>query len=306
MIELDQRPDGRFDITWKQPGVEGYGVRLEPHISGGLIDRAPDVEHDTEAFELKQWRGVVAPAGLQGYDLRVDGLDRTITDVFVSIRTSDGEARHQVLKPNDRAVPLTAGTSGLAVHAYLLLGIKHILTGYDHLAFVLGLMLLVPSRSMLLKTITAFTFAHSVTLALTAMRIVTVQSALIESLVALSIAFLAAEVIARDRGRPGLGARRPWLIAFGFGLLHGCAFAGALAEVGLPANEALPALFLFNLGLEAGQLLFIGATSLIALLLARWSELLPLQPRSLLPHAIGSMSAFWFVVRFSAILTGQA
>ena len=305
LIKLEQRADGRFDITWKQPEAGGFGPQLDPRITGGLIDRAPDVHYATAAFELQQWRAVSAPGGLEGRALSVEGLDRTITDVFVSIRTSEGEVRQHVLQPGEGAVPLAAGQSGATAPAYLLLGVEHILTGYDHLAFLLALMLLVASRWMLFKTITAFTLAHSVTLALTAMGLVTFRPALIEALVALSIVFVAVELVQLNRGRRSLLARWPWLIALGFGLLHGCAFAGALAEIGLPRDETLPAMLMFNLGVEIGQLIFVAAIAALTLLLARWKPRVPLPPRSLVPYAIGSLSAFWFVERFSTLLSSS-
>jgi hypothetical protein len=189
------------------------------------------------------------------------------------------------------------GTAGLAVPAYLRLGIEHILTGVDHLSFVLGLMLLVRGWPMLIKTVTAFTAAHSITLALSALHVIAVRPALIEALVALSILFVAVEVVHSFRGRHGLTQRYPWLIAFVFGLLHGCAFAGALAEIGLPQNAIAVSLFLFNVGVELGQLMFVGVVLGITFGLSKLPHGVPPWARWVPPYAIGALAAFWFIDR---------
>jgi len=189
----------------------------------------------------------------------------------------------------------------LAVLAYLRLGIEHILTGIDHLAFVLGLTLLVQRKTTLIKTITAFTVAHSVTLALTTLHLIKVRPPVIESLVALSVLFVAVELVHSYRGRSTLAARLPWLIAFLFGLLHGCAFAGALAEVGLPRDAIPLSLFLFNVGVEIGQLMFIAVIIGIGWMLTRLPWRMPHWMRWVPPYAIGSLSAFWFIERLQAI-----
>jgi hydrogenase/urease accessory protein HupE len=183
------------------------------------------------------------------------------------------------------------------VPAYLLLGIEHILTGFDHLSFVLGLLLLVRSRLTLVKTITAFTVAHSLTLAAAALKWVHVNPSVIEALVAFSIVFVALELVRAYRGHFGLTARYPWVIAFTFGLLHGFAFAGSLAQIGLPEHNIPLSLLLFNLGVEIGQLLFVGVVLIVIELLKRLPRPLPDWTSWIPPYAIGGLASFWVIER---------
>jgi hydrogenase/urease accessory protein HupE len=190
----------------------------------------------------------------------------------------------------------------MPVAAYLTLGIEHILTGFDHLSFVLCLVLLVSGRLKLLKTITAFTIAHSITLAAAALGYVHVSSPLIESLVALSIVFVAVELTRSWKGHQGITTRYPWLIAFTFGLLHGFAFAGSLADIGLPPHNIPGALLLFNCGVEIGQLLFVGAVlAIIAVLRLRYAA--PANSgRWLVPYAVGTLASYWMFERIAVLV----
>jgi hydrogenase/urease accessory protein HupE len=184
--------------------------------------------------------------------------------------------------------------------AYLTLGVEHILTGIDHLLFVLALLLLTRGTWRLVKTVTAFTVAHSITLGLATLGIVHVPSKPVEAIIALSIVFVAAEIVQARRGHQGLAARVPWIVAFTFGLLHGFGFAGALSETGLPAGHIPVALLFFNLGVEAGQLLFVAAMLAvmacarhIQMVWPRWAGLVP-------PYAIGGLASFWVIQRVAA------
>jgi HupE / UreJ protein len=195
----------------------------------------------------------------------------------------------------------SSGSLADAARRYLVLGVEHILLGIDHLLFVLGLLLIVRGPWQLFKTITAFTLAHSLTLALATFGVVTLPPRPVDAAIALSIVFLAAEILRGRQGRVGLTHRFPWLVAFGFGLLHGLGFAGALAEVGLPAAEVPAALLFFNLGVEIGQLMFVAAVlSLrwaarsLQLGWPAWAEVLP-------AYAIGTLACFWLMERLAAI-----
>jgi hydrogenase/urease accessory protein HupE len=190
-----------------------------------------------------------------------------------------------------------SGTGKVPVPAYLLLGIEHILTGFDHLSFVLGLLLLVRSRLTLIKTITAFTVAHSLTLAAAALKWVHVNPSVIEALVAFSIVFVALELVRAYRGHFGLTARYPWVIAFTFGLLHGFAFAGSLAQIGLPEHNIPLSLLLFNLGVEIGQLLFVCVVLIVIELLKRLPRRLPDWTTWIPPYGIGGLASFWVIER---------
>ena len=303
-LQITERPTGHYDILWKQPSIGLMAVHLVPQISGGLLESAPSSDEIESSFQIRLWRDLDPGAqGLEGRTLHIEGLERTITDVLVAITLADGSSEQQILHPQDPSLTLHLHKTGIAVPAYLMLGIEHILTGIDHLSFVLGLMLLVRRRITLIKTITAFTVAHSITLAATALHVIAVRPAVIEALVALSILFVAVELVHSHRGQSGLTVRYPWLIAFTFGLLHGAAFAGALAEIGLPPHAIPLSLFLFNVGVELGQLMFIAVVLSMGWLLSRLPRRLPVWSRWVPPYAIGSCAAFWFLERLHTVLT---
>lgn len=300
LLQFTQRDSHHYDILWKQPVNGEVAVHLEPRLSGGALDREPSLVTVTPAFALKVWKHVSDEAqALDGQTLIIQGLERTITDVLVNVTLSDGRSIQQFLKPQRPSMRLDLSERAAPpVAAYSSLGIEHILTGVDHLLFVFGLLLLVGRSWALLKTITAFTLAHSVTLAATAFGWLHIRSSVVEALVALSIVVLAVELVQRQQNASGLTTRYPWLIAFLFGLLHGCAFAGALAEVGLPQEHIPLALFLFNAGVEIGQLLFIAAASAALWLAARWITATPAWAHRSVPYAIGIFASYWFIERF--------
>ena len=304
-LEITERADGRADVLWKQPSIGLMAVALRPHIAGGLIDRAPDEIADAESFQIARWHNLdLHGQGLGGREVRIDGLERTITDTLVQVHLKSGDDAQQVLTPDQPAFAINAH-AGAAVPAYLFLGVKHILTGIDHLLFVFGLLLLSSGWRQLLRTVTAFTAAHSITLALTALKLISVNPALIEAMVAYSILFLAVELVRKQQGKNGLTLRQPWLVAFGFGLLHGAAFAGALKEIGLPENAIPLSLFLFNLGVEIGQLIFVALVGGLLWTLARvrWPASAPRLAWTAASYAIGSFAMSWFVERLHAALT---
>lgn len=303
-LEITEQPDGKAEVLWKQPSQGLLAVAIRPHISGGLIERAPDTVQAAENFEIRKWRGVdLGKKGLGGREVRIEGLERTITDTLLLVHLKSGDQVQQVLTPAEPTFAIDAH-AGAAVPAYLVLGIKHILTGIDHLLFVFGLFLLSAGWRQLLKTISAFTVAHSITLALTALKLLNVNPALIEAMVAYSILFLAVELVRKQRGHDGITQRQPWLVAFGFGLLHGAAFAGALKEIGLPEGNIPLSLFLFNVGVEGGQLLFVAAIAALfwAVRRVRWPEAAPRLAWTAATYAIGSFSMFWFLERLHTAL----
>ena len=303
-LELTERTDGRLDVLWKQPSQGMLVVPIRPVISGGLIDRKPDGTEAAVNFEIRRWQGIdLKGLGLDRREVRIAGLEQTITDTLVLVHFHNGDQAQQVLTPAAPAFVIDAH-AGAAVPAYLMLGIEHILTGIDHLLFVFGLLLLSAGWRQLLKTITAFTVAHSITLAATALKLIQVNPQLIEAMVAYSILFLAVELVRKQRGKDGLTQRQPWLVAFGFGLLHGAAFAGALKQIGLPEGNIPASLLLFNVGVEIGQLLFVGTAMLAIAVLARL-RLPPATPRlawTSASYAIGSFAMFWFLERLHTAL----
>jgi hypothetical protein len=305
LIQITETGPGRYDVVWKQPMVGDMTIHMVPHLSSGVIDRAPTRETSSPGFVVRTWRIAGGPP-LDGQTVSIEGLPQTVTDVLMRVTTADGKVVNDVIRPADPSRKLAlAAPKGLKIPAYLRLGIEHILTGVDHLMFVLGLLLLVGPNWRLVKAVSAFTVAHSITLALAALGFVHFPSAIIEALVALSIVFVACELVP-VRGRPEtLTHRHPWLIAFGFGLLHGLAFAGALAEVGLPRGEESQALLLFNVGVEIGQLTFIGAALGAMALIRLVRDRLPVDSgvfaRVTPAYVIGSFAAYWLIERILAV-----
>lgn len=303
-LEITERQDGKLDVLWKQPSIGLMAVALHPRLAGDLIDRQPDRIENAENFQLQRWRGVdPRPGGLDGREVRIDGIERTITDTLVLVHLKTGDEEQRVLSAAQPSFAINAH-SGAAVPAYLKLGVQHILTGIDHLLFVFGLLLLSAGSRPLLRTVTAFTVAHSITLALTALKLVSVNPQLIEAMVAYSILFLAVELVRKARGVEGITQRQPWIVAFGFGLLHGAAFAGALKEIGLPQHNIPASLFLFNVGVELGQLIFVAAVSALLWALARlrWPAAAPRLAWTTASYAIGSFAMFWFLERLHTAL----
>ncbi|MBW8815979.1 MAG: HupE/UreJ family protein [Caulobacterales bacterium] len=305
LVQIVETAPGSYDVTWKQPVVGDMALRLAPHLSSGVLDRPPTGEADAPGFLVRTWQVRGGPP-LDGQTLSVEGLAQSVTDVLLRVTTADGRTVNDVLRPAAPSRRLAlAAPQGLRVPAYVSLGIEHILTGVDHLLFVLGLLLLIGPSWRLVKAITAFTAAHSITLALAALGIVHFPAAIIEALVALSIVFVACELARPADAPPTLTRRHPWVIAFAFGLLHGLAFAGALSQVGLPPGAAPQALFLFNVGVEIGQLTFIGAALAVMAFIRRVRPRLGFVGDGLArvapAYGIGGAAAFWLIERIAAV-----
>jgi hydrogenase/urease accessory protein HupE len=299
---LDLREDhpGEFSVLWKTPMRGNLRLALNPVFSGAVEALTPVATRTTGNAAVQTWR--VQAESLRGQTLRITGLETTLTDALVRIAFADGTTWVQRLTPQQpgAAIPTSPSTWGVA-GTYLTLGIEHILMGIDHLLFVLALLLLTKGTWRLVKTVTAFTVAHSITLGLATLGIVHVPSSPVEAVIALSIVFVAAEIVQARRGRAGLAAQMPWIVAFVFGLLHGFGFAGALSEVGLPEGHIPVALLFFNLGVEAGQLLFVAAVLAVVacarrmrMAWPRWAELVP-------PYAIGGLAMVWVIQRVAAM-----
>ena len=204
----------------------------------------------------------------------------------------------QWLRPDspDFFIPVKPSKSKIA-GSYFVLGVEHILGGFDHLLFVLGLLLIVRNTMLLVKTITAFTLAHSITLAMATLGFVHVEQTPVEAVIALSILFLATELSKQNRGESGLTSRAPWLVALCFGLLHGFGFAGALTEIGLPQADIPIALLFFNVGVEVGQLMFVAAVLVVQFFIQKIKVAWPAWVEQVPAYGIGSLAAFWFIQR---------
>ena len=240
---------------------------------------------------------------LTGQVISINGLAALQTDVLLLIQLQDGTQHSAILRPGspEYTIPLQASKLEVAGD-YWRMGTIHILEGVDHLLFVLALLLIVSGIGQLLKAVTAFTVAHSITLALATLGVVHVPAAPTEAIIALSILFLATEIIHKHNGQISLTERYPWVIAFVFGLFHGLGFAGALSEIGVPQNEVPLALLMFNVGVETGQLLFIAVVLSLIALLKRLPFTAPQGAWRVVPYAIGSVAAFWTIDRVMSFL----
>ena len=296
-LEITEAADHSIRVLWKMPATGDYGLPLHPAISAGWLGKTPD-QTLLDGVELVQRWTIAAPhAPIKGQTIDVAGLEKTITDVLLRVQFADGTELVRLIHPSDPVFTIPAdASSSIGVSSYLLLGIHHIWTGVDHLLYVLGLMLLVRNLRTLLGTLTAFTVAHSITLALATLNIVNVPPAPVEAAIALSIVYVAVELM-RPKDQRGLAGRRPWLIAFAFGLLHGLGFATALRQVGLPSHDIPEALFLFNVGIEAGQIAFVAAALAVLGTLRALVPILEFRAQQAVPYIVGSLASFWLIER---------
>jgi hypothetical protein len=308
-LELAETAPGRYDVLWKLPSLgESSDVRMPifpafPERCRQIGDARTERAGTAWVFHAK----IDCAGGLAWQRIAIDGLDAFSTDVLVRAQHADGSVETHVLKPVQPAVTLrAAGDTRRGAWAYLYLGIEHILLGVDHLLFVLGLLLIVRDRWMLVKTVTAFTLAHSITLAVATFGIARIAAGPLNAAIALSILFLGPEIVRRWRGETSFTIRHPWVVAFAFGLLHGFGFASGLAQLGLPKDEVPLALLLFNVGVEIGQLAFV----VVVLSLERSFRLLQIHwPRFVerLPgYVVGTLGAFWTIQRVAILLRGLA
>jgi hydrogenase/urease accessory protein HupE len=304
LLEIRQTGPQTYQVFWKQPALGDVAIRLRPHLSSGWLETQPVDQYAAPGFLEKTW-SIRSGTPLSGQTVSVEGLEQTITDVVVQASRLDGHRFEALLKPASPSTRISLdGPAVPHAPAYLKLGVEHILTGFDHLSFVLGLLLLVGVSWRIVKAATAFTAAHSLTLSAAALGVVHVPPPVVESLVALSIVFVAAELLPGPGREQTLTRRHPWLVAFVFGLLHGLAFAGALADIGLPPHAVALSLFLFNVGVEIGQLMFIAVAVAAILALRKVRAAIPLDldapARLVPPYAIGAFAAFWFIERVQA------
>lgn len=303
-LEISALDEQTFRVTWRKPDVKGKPMDINAILPESCTpDRAEQVRFDNRAWSTS-WIAT-CPQGIAGKPILIEGLERTQTDVLVRYQTGtdvDGTARLTAsdvsfIVPGVRDFWATAS-------GYFNLGVDHILSGYDHLLFVFALMLLVRNSRSLLIAVTSFTVAHSITLAAASLGLLYLPPPPVEAVIALSIVFLAAELVRIRADQPSLTQRNPWAVAFFFGLLHGMGFAGALREIGLPELDVPAALVSFNLGVEAGQLVFVGVV------LAAWvvlGKIVPTAARALndpdepafkaMGYGIGAMASFWTVER---------
>jgi len=293
-LEINQTAPQAYAVIWKQPTLGEIAVHLAPRLSNGWLKRPPVDQYAADYFLIRRW-SVASAAPLAGVSVAIDGLPETITDVFVRVRWLDGRRQDVILRPESPSFVIADPTERAAtgVPGFLVLGVEHILTGLDHLLVLLGLILLVRDRWMLLKTVTAFTVAHSLTLALAVLCHVQLSTPVLNTLIALSVLFLAPEVMRARRRETSLTIRHPWIVSFAFGLLHGMGFASGLTGLGLDRADLVSALLSFNVGVEIGQLAFLALVLALVrafrLLEIRWPRPVALAPT----YAIGVFGATW-------------
>jgi hydrogenase/urease accessory protein HupE len=300
-MEVTEIAPQRYQIVWRTPLLSGMRLPVAlrfPEKTRNVTEPTLRELQDS----LIERRLIELDNGLTGTRIEIVGLQATITDALVRVQMLDGTYSTTLVRPSKPWIEIATSRSSLGVATtYLMHGIEHILFGYDHLLFVLALILIVRRGRVLLITVTAFTIAHSITLSLATLGVVHIPGPPVEATIALSILLLACEIIRSERGQASLTAQWPWLVAFSFGLLHGFGFAGALTEIGLPQGDIPLALFAFNVGVEAGQLIFIAAV-LGALRLAKWIKFpafVDRHARLVTTYAIGIMAAYWFVERLA-------
>ena len=303
-LELRESAAGTWSLLWKKPTGGEVEIAIAPVIPDGCNLATPDRQQLTPGAVIV--RGTLTcPGGLAGKTIVIAGLESTITDVLVRLHHADGRLESHLLRPATPSVTLGGETSAAErALGYVQLGAQHILLGVDHLLFVLGLLLIVSSRWMLVKTITSFTVAHSITLAIATLGFASAPLPPLNAAIALSILFLGPEIVRVWRGETSLTIRHPWVVAFAFGLLHGFGFASGLTAMGLPKAEVPLALFLFNAGVELGQVGFV----LLVVLLERSFRALeirwPRWSRALPGYAVGSLGAYWTIQRVAILLGG--
>jgi hydrogenase/urease accessory protein HupE len=302
LIELRPAEGGAYHVRWKTPLQRPAGVDIDPVLPAHCERRSsPSAQPDATSVTLL-WTVDCGERGLIGSELSVTGLVESATNALVNVELPDGRKFRTVLHADDPSFTVPERQSGWEVaRDYATLGFEHIISGFDHLLFVLGLVLLVESRRLLIYTVTSFTLGHSVTLSLAALGFVRFPSTLVEVVIAGTIVALAAELGRPARPEPTLMRRFPWLMAFSFGLLHGLGFAGALAEIGLPQEEIPLALLTFNVGIELGQLAFVVAVLALRALIRDWLRAAPPWLVQLPVYGMGSIAVYWCLDRASGL-----
>ncbi|MEO9576331.1 MAG: HupE/UreJ family protein [Tateyamaria sp.] len=304
-LEIKPLAGDSYRVFWRRPDVQGAVMSIDARLPENCAPiRGPEAQSDGSAW-VSVWVAE-CPGGLTDGTITIEGLDTQKTDVLVRYEAVPDHPRSErlTLERTSFTVPDDPGAFDV-IRSYLPLGIEHILAGIDHLLFVFALLLLIPDRWRLVGAITAFTVAHSITMAVATLGWVALPGPPVEAIIALSIMFLASELVQRDGSNQRLSERYPWTVSFSFGLLHGFGFAGALREIGLPQTDVPLALLSFNIGVEIGQLLFVVAVLIAAFTIRRlapWAaKLIAVDTRGGLisAYAIGGISSYWFIDRLS-------
>lgn len=296
-LQIEQVNETTYNVFWKIPRLGDAIPKIYVNFPEGFQVKELKQPNPIPGFVIFVYE-MTSKKPLNGEVIGILGLDKTLIDVLVNINFLNGEKLTFMLQPDEssKVIPEKESLSN-TIKTYLLLGVEHILLGIDHLLFVLALLLITPGFKKLLKTITAFTLAHSITLSLSALGFVGLPGPPVEAVIALSIIFLAIEVNKYYKGETSLTIKYPWVVAFSFGLLHGFGFAGALTNIGLPQTTIPAALLFFNVGVELGQILFILGALLIIFVINKPKVIYPKWMKLIPVYAIGSLASFWFIDR---------
>ena len=296
-LEFSQTSATEWTLVWKAPMRGGVTPATQPVLPKGCTTQGTP-QRTMGAMAVTSTFKVQCPEQVAGKTIGLSNLTTAQTDVLVRVAP---------LRRPVQAMRLTAATPQAEIAAkpdrwqvawtYFVIGVEHIVFGYDHLLFVVALVLLLSGFRTIALAITSFTVAHSLTLVGTTLGFLGLPQKPVEAIIALSIVFLAVEIIKKKGGEPRLSERIPWVVAFAFGLLHGFGFAGALAEIGLPESDVPTALLTFNIGVEAGQLVIVAATMLVLLALRRWRPQWARLAIQLSTYAIGTIAAMWLIER---------
>lgn len=298
-LQIVQTSENSYEVFWKVPSMGDAVPKIQPVFPPFFSVDILQNPNQIPGSVIYSYT-ISSEEMLQGNILRIEGLNKTLIDVLVNISYLNGEKVTFMLQPDKDAgvIPGKSTTYGV-IKTYTKLGIEHILFGIDHLLFVLALIIITMGRWKIIKTITAFTIAHSITLSLAALGYVNFPPAPVEAVIALSIIFLAVEIIKLINGKQTLTSKKPWLVAFTFGLLHGFGFAGALSNIGLPQQDIPFALAFFNVGVEIGQIAFVLVVLAVIKLLS-FKKDWPIFIRKVPAYAIGSLASFWMIERVIA------
>ncbi len=292
-LNLTETGPSEFALTWKQPVLDGRRLKIKPTFPEGCTQTTPIADRKGATITERS----VISCSLTDGEITLAGLERTLTDVFAEINYLSGDTRSALVKPTDPRITLGGKASSPAKH-YLWIGVEHIIYGWDHLLFVIGLTLLV-ARRQILGVATAFTIAHSITLALAAFGLLNIPIRPVEILIAASIVLLGVEIMRKRQGHKSLATERPYVISFAIGLIHGCGFASALSEIGLPKGTELLALLLFNIGVELGQFAIVGLTIIALIAIAKLGKAALRKTEIFLTYGLASIAMFWFIQRMS-------
>ena len=301
-LEITQTGEETYDLFWRVPAMGDLRLGIYVHLPEGCRATSAPRGGIVDSVSLERW-SIHSPGSLTGKKISIDGLSSTMIDVLVRVVRQDGRLQTTRLTPSSPAFVVEASPSQWQVAvSYLQIGIEHILLGVDHLLFVLGLLLIVDGRWRLVKTITAFTVAHSLTLALATLGYAHIPVQPLNAAIALSILFLGPEIVRVWRGESSFTIRHPWIVAFLFGLLHGFGFASGLAELGISGSELVFGLLMFNVGVEIGQLGFvlimltmIDSFKALEIRWPGWAQYLP-------GYSVGTLGAFWTIQRLAILL----